>query len=188
MSDQEIWIDVVGYEGLYEVSSLGSIRNAETLRVLGGDVDRYGYRKVGLTAEGKRAKKKVHIAVCEAFHGPRPDQHECAHLDGDPGNNREDNLVWATKSENTVHSVAHGTHVFLRPGFNRTGSEHRSSKLSENDVAAIRAKHKQGQSGRSLAKEYGVAIRTMAKIINNETWRQVEPQAFAQPSAPGDPA
>jgi hypothetical protein len=57
----------------------------------------------------------VHRLVCETFHGPRPlSTSQVRHLDGNPANNREGNLKWGSLSENTLDSVAHGTHHLAR--------------------------------------------------------------------------
>ncbi len=51
-------------------------------------------------------KHRLHRLICEAFHGPCPEGQECRHLDGDPSNNRPENLVALTKQQ---HHKLHGT-------------------------------------------------------------------------------
>jgi len=48
--------------------------------------------------------------VATAFHGPCPDGQQCRHLNGDPADNRSDNLKWGTPSEQAHDKVRHGTH------------------------------------------------------------------------------
>jgi hypothetical protein len=69
-----------------------------------------GYRHVTLNISGKKKNFYIHLLVCEAFHGPRPSTiHEVRHLNGDPFDNRSENLAWGTKKENAQDSIRHGT-------------------------------------------------------------------------------
>lgn len=119
-TQEEIWRDVAGYEGIYQVSSQGRVRSLDRVscgrRLRGvlmvGSSDHAGYRQVHLAkgGRGNSATRKVHFLVCEAFHGPRPPGQVTRHLDGDKLNNRASNLAWGTPSENSLDSVRHGTH------------------------------------------------------------------------------
>jgi hypothetical protein len=117
----ETWRPVLGYEGFYEVSSLGRIHSLlrmTTCGPRGGGMLRptpagEGYLSVQLCREGKTRRRYVHMLACEAFHGPRPDGAEVRHLDGDMLNNAAGNLAWGTKSENAQDSIRHGTNKNL---------------------------------------------------------------------------
>lgn len=107
------WLPVVGYEGLYQVSDDGSL-NTKSRR---GEwipraicTDKNGYRRVTLSLDGKKYCRLVHHLVLEAFVGPRPEGHECRHLNGNPGDNRLENLQWGTSTENSFDVVRHGNH------------------------------------------------------------------------------
>ena len=119
---EEIWKPVLGYEGLYEVSSLGNVRSVDRVIVkesgktcnLKGVVrsvrlnkkrKNYQYRQMDLSKNG--IVKTLHVAhlVCEAFHGPRPEGYQCMHLDGDCANDRADNLAWGTVYENSNEPI-----------------------------------------------------------------------------------
>lgn len=158
----------------YEVSSDGRVRRGQ--RELTGDLDAQGYRRVLLSYVGLPRRFKVHRLVCEAFHGPCPEGHECGHLDGNPANNAAHNLAWMTRSENNKHAVAHGTHAGLAnlsPGVG-AGENHPHAKLSEDDVRAIRAAAKAGQSERTIARAHGISPSQTHKIISKEMWAHVE--------------
>lgn len=107
----EEWRAVVGYEGCYEVSSLGRVRS---VREKGGILkshagNKYGHRYVGLW-KGTKKDLLVHRLVLEAFVGPCPPGMECRHFpDRDPANNRLDNLRWGTHRENEGDKEVHGT-------------------------------------------------------------------------------
>lgn len=117
MENQEIWKPVVGYEDIYEVSSLGRVRRVKAAQ--GARVGailaqqelgrRGGYLSVGLNKVGAVKKRiTVHRIVAMAFLGPS-DLPLVRHIDGNPKNNRVENLRFGTVSENAHDRVGHGT-------------------------------------------------------------------------------
>lgn len=119
---EEIWKDIVGYEGLYQVSNLGRVRSVEKEVWLGhgkGFVKRFperviaqhkvgGYWYVSLSKDSKKQLKRVHRLVAEAFI-PNPDpEHktQVGHKDeknlktSNECNNNVENLEWVTPKEN----------------------------------------------------------------------------------------
>lgn len=121
----EEWRDVVGFEGLYEVSNKGRVRSLDrmttrglrrgVLRRLNPDHD--GYLLVTLSPGGgcKKQTLKVNRIVCQVWHGDPPsEEHHAAHRDAVKSNNTPDNLYWATPTQNSRDLVAHGNHVNAR--------------------------------------------------------------------------
>lgn len=115
----EEWRAIPGWEGHYEASSLGRVRSLERVdsagrrvrgRVLSPSVRRSGYLHVLLWRGGRSETRYVHRLVTLAFVGPCPETLEVCHLDGDPGNNRIENLRYDTSSANHLDAVRHGTH------------------------------------------------------------------------------
>lgn len=112
------WRPVVGYEGIYEVSSDGRVRSIPRRGKTRGKLLRPQVRKqraaghllLKLRRDGVQKTKTVHQIVAEAFLGPCPDGMQIRHLDGNPANNDVTNLVYGTSSENRLDSVRHGTH------------------------------------------------------------------------------
>lgn len=107
---QEIWKSVVGYEGLYEVSNLGSVRSLPrkgtniTGRVLRYSTDRCGYRQVILAKFGERKCAKVHRLVAQAFL-PNENNHPCInHKDENKQNNNVGNLEWCSYYYNNIYN------------------------------------------------------------------------------------
>jgi hypothetical protein len=96
---EEIWKDVVGYEGRYEVSSLGRLRGPrKTTKGIPGS---RGYYQVFLRSEsGKGITKNIHVLVAEAFLGSRPEGMHVCHSDGDKSNNSLKNLRYDTPKNN----------------------------------------------------------------------------------------
>jgi len=119
---REEWRPVVGFEGSYEVSSLGRVRSvARTVtrsghpfrvaaRVLKPWTMKGGYPAVTLRSDGKSWSRAVHALVLQSFVSPRPDGMDACHEDGDPLNNVVTNLRWDTRSGNMQDALRHGTH------------------------------------------------------------------------------
>lgn len=105
----ERWVGVVGYEGLYEVSSLGRVRGIKRGKILRTHPDRNGYLRVRLSRGGIVTNRVVHRLVCEAFHGPAPEGRPWA-LHGERGEsvNTPDNLRWGTPKDNARDRVRDG--------------------------------------------------------------------------------
>lgn len=120
----EIWKPVVGYEGLYEVSSKGRVRSLPRVFARGatrGEVvlrptirrgrnGRVEKLSVGLTKANVCTTHLVHHLVLTAFSGPRPLGTEACHGNGNAADNRVENLRWDTHSVNEIDKVRHGTH------------------------------------------------------------------------------
>lgn len=103
----ETWRPVIGYEGLYDVSSDGRIRNAKTKRELAhGFVN--GYKRVNLWKNNSYKTRRIHRIVAEAFIENPYGKRTVNHKDGNKTNNSVENLEWATHSENNKHAYLAG--------------------------------------------------------------------------------
>lgn len=114
----EIWKQIPGYEGYYEVSSKGRIRSMD--RIVKGRwgqpfplkgklkdtcLDKYGYLHVSLCSNNKRFYPTVHRLVALAFI-PNPSNKPCIdHVDGNKLNNNVENLRWCTVLESNRNPV-----------------------------------------------------------------------------------
>ncbi|AVL98916.1 hypothetical protein C6V83_00090 [Gordonia iterans] len=115
----EQWRPIAGWEGYYEVSDHGQVRSVDRMipdrnrrlrgRLLRPNRTSAGYLAVSLSREGEVQARRIHRLVLEAFVGSGDGLDAC-HEDGDPTNNRLDNLRWDTRSENIKDVVRHGTH------------------------------------------------------------------------------
>lgn len=104
---QEVWKPIKGFEGIYEVSSLGNVRNANG-RMRKPFMIPKGYLMIDLFHNCKRTHARVNRLVAEAFI-PNPDNKlEVNHKNGNKTDNRAENLEWSTKSENMVHAYRSG--------------------------------------------------------------------------------
>lgn len=124
---RELWREIKGYEGLYEISNTGKVRSKD--RIVTGkngvskknkgkelyftisQVDERGHlsrARVQLWKENKSKLMLVHRLVAEAFIDNPEHKETVNHIDGNPLNNNVENLEWATYSENQKHAYETG--------------------------------------------------------------------------------
>ena len=96
----ENWVQLFDYEGLYEISNYGNIRNSKI--IMKQQIDKYGYKYICLTKNGVGKKHKVHRLVLSSFIKHEPNL-VCNHIDKNKENNNLTNLEWVTIRENNVH-------------------------------------------------------------------------------------
>ena len=201
----EEWRPIAGFEGRYEVSSLGRVRSVSRVvksinrwgqaweRVLPGKVlamhpRGYGYWTISLLSEkGESHGFMVHRLVAEAFI-PNPfDLPEVNHIDADVKNARVENLEWVDKSMNAKHAY--------KIGRRETGSSHHFSNLQRDASGRVvadgevPAKPQQmfNHEGRAMSlaewsKELGIKYTTLYQRIVGRGW-SVE-RAFTTTASP----
>jgi len=166
----EIWKDVIGYEGIYQVSNTGRVKSFcrdKNGRILKPGKTSGGYLTVGLYLDGKGKTIQVHRLVLEAHIGPAPSpKHEGNHKNGDKTDNGVENLEWVTPSENNKHALQHGLKA--------RGETHHNAKLTRRKVIEIRRLYATGEySLAELGEMFGVHLTTISRIVNRETWKHV---------------
>ena len=171
----EEWRPVVGYEGLYEVSSVGRVRSLHRViqrrnhspqtiaaRILKCRLSR-GYPMVSLWRHNHGRSPKVHVLMAAAFIGPRPDRMFVLHNDDVRTNNVLSNLRYGTRVDNAADAMRHGSFHF--------GEAHHQSKLTREQVVEMRRLHRQGIGYRRLGKRFGVSRMTARSVVLRLTWQ-----------------
>ena len=170
----EVWRDVVGYVGLYQVSNLGRVkslnyRRTNTPKILKPGKNSSGYLDVGLYDNGSKKSMLIHRLVGFAFIPKLKDKPAINHKNGCKTDNKVDNLEWVSPSENNFHAIETG----LR---NIVGENHGRCKLTDVEVAEIRKLYSQGgYVQRELAEMYGVAGSHVSEIVNYQTRKSPTP-------------
>ena len=171
----ELWRDVAGYEGLYQVSDDGRVRSLQRLMpsavaagvrrpklLLKYGRNNQGRLQVTLCKEGVTKRFLVHRLVLAAFAGPCPDGLEGLHWDGNHLNNKISNLHWGTHAENMQDMTRHGT--------SKQGEKSATARLKDQDVRDIRASN---ETQRALAARYGVSQVAIHAIRARKTWKHI---------------
>ena len=169
----EEWRDVIGYEGLYQVSNYGRVKSFHNngVRTLNPSFADYpGYYVVNLTKNGKQQTQYVHILVAQAFI-PNPENKSYVnHIDGDKLNNCLENLEWTTPTENSRHAWRNG---LIK---SRTGTKNLHSKLTPEQVRYIRFNYKPHDENFSmvaLARKFNVSKSTIYLVLARRTYKDV---------------
>ena len=157
----EEWRDVEGYEGVYQVSNLGRVKNFSTSKVLKLIVHEKGRLYVKLCKKGAYKMMFVHVLVARAFI-PNPEcKPQVNHKNGIKTDNRVENLEWVTASENLLHAYEIGLKVSAR------------RKLSVEDVLYIR-ENPDGLTRKQLAKMFGICVSTLDMVRSGRTYAKMK--------------
>jgi hypothetical protein len=174
---KEMWKDIKGFEGLYQVSNFGRVKSLPKEWVCGrnGGIGKHngmilkiqidketGYIRVTLTKKNIRKHISIHRLVGIHFITNPNNKPVINHINGIKLDNRIENLEWVSHAENNQHA--------FYIGLNRKGEEHSSSKLTEKEVLEIRSS---GLSSCKLAKIYNVSSKCILNIKNNKSWKHI---------------
>lgn len=182
----EEWRDVIGCEGLYEVSNFGRVRGVTRFvpicahtwqegceRIVRGkirkpSIDKRGYFRFVLRhVDGKLKLRIAHRMVLESFVGPCPANMEGCHNDSDSQNNNLSNLRWDTRKGNAFDRIANNTHP--KGELNFGGGR----KLTDLSVCEIKTALAKGETGAYLSRKYGVTPTMIARINTGKAWSHI---------------
>jgi len=109
--------------------------------------------------KGKVVDRYVHHLVLETYVGQCPEGMECRHLDGNPQNNRLENLCWGTHKDNELDKIIHNTH---------------GKKLKEGEVRIIIYEYfTKLFTQKELGEMHGISRTHISYIVNRKTWKHI---------------
>ena len=164
----EIWKDISGYDGDYQVSNMGRVKSLrfgkERLLKPGSS---NGYFHVVLFKNKKQKNIKVHRLVAQAFIKNPQGKRTINHINGIKTDNRLSNLEWATQSENLKHAFANGLSC--------NKGENGPNKLTKEQVLEIRRLCAQGMEYKSIISKLGLDVHphTISDIKLRKRWLHI---------------
>jgi hypothetical protein len=176
----EIWKDVIGYEGIYQINKNGDVKSLKrntpgtftTIdKIIKKQIDLKGYFVYKLSKNGKTTTKSLHRLIAIHFI-ENPNNEKCVnHKDGNRLNNDISNLEWCSYSYNSLH------------GYKNNGRINSRRKLTNNLVLEIREKLKNPYHGigNDLANEYNVSKWIISLIKNFKSYMPYENQTKIPP-------
>jgi len=190
---KELWQEIDGYEGYYEVSNFGRVRSVDRYITKSNGVTQLrkgkiktqtdntdGYSTVNLSKDGKDTRVGVHILVANAFVDGKMDGYEVNHIDFDRHNNHFSNLEWLSHHDNVLKSIDAGRHVCCTNLFGENnpnyGNHILSEKYMDKDLAIEKQSRPGAKNGRSLpielicdnfSKHFSYIRECAAYMINN---------------------
>ena len=183
----EVWKNVIGYEGLYQVSNLGNVKSLDREVAPNNRVPSWrkgkmckqsksnlGYMTVGFTVNNVKVNKYVHRLVAEVFVDNINDYPQVNHIDCNKTNNKTNNLEWCTNSQNHIHATKNGLNKLHLHRVAYSGEENGRSLLTKEQVLEIKQKYiPYKYSAKKLSKEYNVSESCITHILNNTSWQKI---------------
>jgi hypothetical protein len=168
--EKEIWKDVVGYEGLYQVSNLGMVKSlprkySPNEKIIRPSYLSMGYEMQKLCNNGFSERILRHRLVAIHFILNPENKPQVNHIDGDKLNNHMSNLEWCTPQENHTHAKENGLKA--------KGLNSGNSKMTIEKIIKIRELISKGLTQREIAKKMGTCQRVITTISRGETYSDV---------------
>lgn len=166
---QEVWKDIKGFEGHYQISNTGKVKSLARMRqgrngslvplqerLLKLKTNKAGYKCVHLRCMEYQCWPNIHRLVAEAFIANPENKPTVNHIDANKENNNVDNLEWSTHSEQMVHAVDNNLlEVRGSPKYSKEFKKQMLDYYNTNNISIT-----------ALSKIFGVSERTAGRIVN----------------------
>jgi len=177
--NDEVWKDVVGYEGLYEVSGNGKVmskkRRGVKERIIKSHwcvkTKQYKSLRISLYKDGVKKTLFVHRIVADAFVSNPYNKPYVNHIDNNPENNDYKNLEWCTRQENVNWCRVSGR--LKTAHLRKIGEQVKNSILKESDIPKIFLMSNLGKSSSDIGKVFGTSPSTIKNVLQRRTWKHV---------------
>jgi hypothetical protein len=162
----EIWKNIEGYEGLYQISNLGRVKLIKSGKIINSTLGFNKYYLITLRKNGKPKSFRLHRLICQSFIDNLENKPYVNHKNGIKTDNSLENLEWCTPRENIIHAKKLGLMRYVKQ------ENHGSSKLTKKDVYKIKYELSHINSSK-VAKIFKISISNVSRIRNNILWKDV---------------
>lgn len=184
---KEVWKNIDGYDGYYQVSNTGKIRSwknnrwgkSKTPTIMTLTKNNDGYNTCNLSNNSIQTQFRVARLVGTYFVQNSENKPCINHINGIKTCDFSWNLEWVTYKENAIHAWNNNLQVVSKlqkeiASEIMRGSKHHNSKLNENDVSEIITMLSEtDKTHNQIAKQFSVSRSTISKISNGKIWRHV---------------
>lgn len=191
----EKWVDIIGYEGIYQVSNCGRVKSLDRIiyftganqfgsfstskkikgRIIQPSLNKDGYYQISLYKNGKAENKFVHQLVAIAFIPNPQNKPTVNHRDGEKTNNNANNLEWATEKEQQYHSRnVLGNKSFISEKC-RLCRKYKSQqkKVERSDGVKFNSIKEAANGDESLRKHISEVCKGKRKFAGGYSWRYI---------------
>jgi hypothetical protein len=162
--NKEKWLPIIGFEGLYEISSKGNVKSLyfNKERIMKPCKDGWGYLTAYIAKDNIKKRVKIHRFVALYFVPNQDKKPFVNHIDNNKLNNNAENLEWCTQKENIQHAIRQNRMVH--------GEQQHCCKLTSKDVLEIRESK---LTHLELSKKYKVHSATISAIKTRKIWKHL---------------